>query len=273
MLKNIPSLLLACLALALGGCSSAKGPSSDSAATQTPTGGSAPTGGSSASGSNPGSVSSKVEQAGAVQYKAYRLAGAPSYKGIVLFGSGNNENDPSTGSLDGALENNAANELAKLGYVAAVVAYRDEAPVKSDSDWNSNCEMLATDMSNVANAIISNVGGGLSRNKVITGGVSYASYALLTNITASNTLADTRGVLATCGSTQDLDPKIPIFNVNCSGNPDGDFNGQALIDKIPNAKVKADSGYFTDPACNSHCGGDTNAWTAKIVERVQQWLP
>jgi len=211
-----------------------------------------------------------MEQVGAVSYKLYLGAGR---KGIVLFGSGNDETNPATGSLDDPLENNVANELAKLGYVAAIVAYRDEDPVKVDEDWNRNCEMLATDMSQVADHIISTIGGGLSRSRVLTGGVSYTSYALLTNIGGSNTLADTRGVLATCGATQDLDPKIPIYSLNCSPNPEGDFNGQTLIDKIANPKVKADSGFFADTSCNSHCGGNTSAWTAKLIERVQLWLP
>ncbi len=269
-MRKIAPFLFASMILASGtGCSGGKGTSSNN---ETPTTQAPASSTGTPSGTGTGGVTTRLEQVGGVQYKLY-VPNSSAPKGIILMGSGNNENDPITGSLNGPLENNLANEVAKLGYVAAVVAYRDENPVKTDADWNNNCEMLATDMSNVANAIIANLGGGLTRGKVITGGVSYASYALLTNITASNTLADTRGVLATCGSTQDLDPKVAIFNVNCSGNPEGDYNGQALIDRIPNAKIKADSGYFTDASCNSHCGGDTNTWTAKLVERVQQWLP
>ena len=225
-----------------------------------------------------GSVVNRMEQAGDVAYKLYlqEPANGGNRKGIVLFGSGNDDKDPKTGGLDGPLENSAANELAKLGYVAAVVAYRDQPAQNSDEGWNKNSEMLATDMSNVANAIIASQGGGLTRGRVVTGGVSYTSYALLTNISMDNSpLADTRGFMAACGSTGDLNPKIPIFSLNCSPNPDGDFNGPALIDKIPDAKVKADSGFFADTSCNSHCGGDTPppSWTTKFVERVQLWMP
>lgn len=227
-----------------------------------------------------GTVVSRVEQAGPVSYKIYLQdqANGTNRKGIVLLGSGNDENDPATGSLDGVLENNTANELAKLGYVAAIVAYRDEpALVAGDggASWNSNSEMLATDMSHVADAIISTYGNGLSRNRVLTGGVSYASYALLTNTAENNTpLADTRGVLATCGATDDsTNLQLPVYSLNCSGNPEGGLNGQTLINKIADPNVQADSGYFTDGACNTHCGGDTSTWTAKLVERVQLWLP
>lgn len=258
------------LALAVGCSNSGKPPESPSEANSAPAQDNPPI----PSGTT-GGVANRTEQTGDVAYKIYlqENANGANRKGIVLFGSGNTEDDPTTGSLDGALENNAASELAKLGYVAAVVAYRDEPAVKVDEDWNRNCEMLATDMSQVADRIIATVGGGLNRGRVVTGGVSYASYALLTNISGSNTLADTRGVLATCGATQDLNPKIPIYSLNCSPNPEGDFNGQALIDKIPNSKIKSDSGFFADTTCNSHCGGNTNAWTAKLIERVQLWMP
>src|SRR5262249_27035068 len=198
-----------------------------------------------------GAVVNKVEQAGGVSYKIYLQpnANGTNRKGLILLGSGNNENDPSTGSLDGGLENNVANEAAKLGYVAAMVAYREGPPLVSNNDasWNSNAQMLATDMSQVADAIIASYGGGLSRSRVLTGGVSYTSYALLSNIAEDTTpLADTRGLLAACGATGEWEAqnlKIPIFMVNCSGNPEGDFNGQALIDKITNAQLKADSGF------------------------------
>lgn len=229
-----------------------------------------------------GEVTQRVEKSGALSYKIYLQseANGANRKGLILFGSGNDENDPGTGSLDGALENNAAKELAKLGYVAAIVAYRDQPPLVSNdggASWNRNSEMLAADLSQVADTIIANYGGGLSRSRVLTGGLSYASYSLLTNISMNNTpLADTRGLLATCGATGDFEAKnlkIPIFSLNCSGNPEGDFNGQALIDRISDPKLKADSGFFTDASCTAHCGGATEAWTAKLLERTRLWLP
>lgn len=229
-----------------------------------------------------GTVVNRLEQAGEVTYKLYLQteANAGTRKGIVLLGAGNDENNPSTGSLEGGLENLTALELAKRGYVTAVVAYRDQpALVENDNgdSWNSNTAMLATDMSNVANDIITKVGGGLSRDRVLTGGVSYTSYALLTNIAMNDTpLADTRGVLAACGATGEFDAqnfKLPIFSVNCAGNPEGDFNGAALHDKITDQAIKADSGFFTDNSCNSHCGGSVDVWSEKLVERTLTWLP
>jgi len=235
---------------------------------------------SNSNSGNDASVVNRLEQAGTVSYKIYLQSDAngSNRKGLILFGSGNDENDPSTGSLDDGLENLTANELAKLGYVVAIVAYRDEpALVAGDggASWNSNSAMLATDMSNVADAIIAKYGNGLTRSKVLTGGVSYASYALLTNTGENNTpLADTRGVLATCGATDDSSNlQLPVYTINCSGNPEGGLNGKPLVDMISDAGVKADSGYFTDASCNSHCGGDQSEWSAKIVSQVQVWLP
>ncbi|MEZ0373765.1 MAG: hypothetical protein ACAI44_32035 [Candidatus Sericytochromatia bacterium] len=213
-------------------------------------------------------------------YKLFVRPEAKGLKGLILLGSGNDESDPGTGSLDGVLENAVAAALAKLGYGAAIVAYRDQPAVDfkdGGTSWNRNTGMLTADMSAVADTIIAAQGGGLNRSRVLTGGVSYTSYALLTNIAMNDSpLADTRGVLAACGATGDYEAKnfrVPVFSLNCAGNPEGDFSGQALYDRITNAKLKADSGFFVDPACNSHCGGDNGTWTSKLVERAQLWLP
>lgn len=275
-------MVIANLLVLLAGCSSSnKGPDTEgSAGTDNST--SSTSSSSNSNNANSGDIANRIEKTGALSYKLYLQseAKASNRKGLILLGSGNDENDPTTGSLDGALENNLANELAKLGYVAAIVAYRDQPPLVPNDDgasWNRNSEMLAGDMSQVADAVITSVGGGLNRGRVLTGGVSYTSYSLLTNISLNTTpLADTRGLLAICGATGDFEAKnfkIPIFNLNCSGNPEGDFNGKALIDKISDPKLKADSGFFTDPDCNSHCGGAINTWTSKLVERTQLWLP
>lgn len=277
---NLKSLFIPLLALSLiTGCGSADstldtGDTGTTAPNQTST----PSSGSSSQGN--GAVVNRVEKAGLVSYKIYlqEKANGSNRKGLILLGAGNDENDPSTGSLEGGLENNTANELAKLGYVAVIVGYRDQpALVAGDggASWNSNSAMLATDMSQVADAIIATYGNGLTRNRVLTGGVSYTSYALLTNTGENNTpLSDTRGVLAVCGATDDsANLQLPVYSLNCSGNPEGGLNGQALIDKIADLEVKADSGFFTDNSCNTHCGGDTNTWTAKLVEQVQLWLP
>jgi hypothetical protein len=237
---------------------------------------------SASPGNQPGAVTPKTERAGEVSYRLFAKpeAVAANRKGLVLIGAGNNESDPSTGSLDGGLENAFAQQLAQQGYVAAIVAYRDQPPVNfqdGGESWNRNTAMLATDMSNVANAVIASQGGGLTRARVLTGGVSYTSYALLTNIAMNDSpLADTKGVLAACGSTGDFEAKnfkVPVFSLVCSGNPEGDFSGQALIDRITNPQIKAESGAFVDAACNSHCGGSNETWSAKLLERTKIWLP
>jgi hypothetical protein len=276
---NFKSLLLSLFSLTLiAGCS---GGNQGSTSTTDTGPGTAQQGGGSVpaapDASKPGStaVVNRVEQVGTLSYKLYLQdqANGSNRKGIVLLGSGNDEGNPSTGSLDGGLENTTANELAKLGYVAAIVAYQGHSPNVNDTVWNANSVKLAADMNTVANAIIAKYANGLSRNRIVTGGVSYASFMLLTNIGMNDSsLADTRGVLATCGSTQDVNPRIPLFNLNCNTNDDGTYYGKDLIDRIP-ANVQADSGYFTDNACSTHCGGDPALWTSKLVERVQLWLP
>lgn len=267
--------LAACLILSLAACSSGnKAPDDSGSPGVNNDPNPAP-----AAPAAPGAVVNRVEKAGTVSYKIYLQpeGNAGNRKGLILLGAGNDENDPTTGSLDGALENNLANELAKLGYVAAVVAYRDQPPLVANDNgasWNSNSEMLAADMSQVADAIIASVGGGLTRNRTITGGVSYTSFSLLTNITLDKTpLADTRGFLAACGATGDQGFKIPLFALNCKGNNEGDFHGQALIDRIGDAKIKADSGFLIDQTCDTHCGGTPEAWTPILIERVKLWLP
>ncbi len=267
---NYKNLLLSLFTVTLiAGCSAADSGTSETGTT--PSTGNSTT---SPEANKQGNVVSRLEQAGALTYKVYlqEQPNGANRKGIVLLGSGNDESNPSTGSLEGGLENNTANELAKLGYVTAIVAYQGHKPNVNDAVWNENSVKLGTDMSAVADAIIAKYGNGLSRSKVITGGVSYTAFMLLTNISYDNSLADTRGVLSTCGSTGDVTPKVPIFSLNCQTNDDGNYYGKDLIDRIPGG-VQGASGYYTDQSCSTHCGGDTATWTAKLVERVQFWLP
>lgn len=274
---NFKSLFIPLLALTLiTGCGSADAPDSSGATTAPDT---------TKSGDV---IATRPEQVDTVPYRLFlqEQANGSNRKGIVLLGAGNDETLPKgipAGSLDGVLENSVANELVKLGYVAAIVSYREAPPINSDADWNRNSELMAEDFSKVAEEIIAKVGGGLSRDRVVTGGVSYTSYMLLTNIGSSKTLADTRGFLAACGATGDLTPQIPVYSLNCSPNPEGNYNGKALFDRITDAainpnvgtnpKIQTDSGYFADASCDTHCGGDTKLWTTKLVEQVQLWLP
>jgi len=221
-------------------------------------------------------------------YYAQKDATASNRKGIVLFGDGNNESNPTKGSISGAYQNALASKLATLGYIAGIVGYRDQPYVGNGwENWNSNTEMLAADMNTVANALITEFGSGLTRAKVVTGGFSYTSYALLTSIAATDTLKGTRGFLASCGSTYGDGAgsfRIPIFSLFCGG-PNGtlrpenssasDAEGPELYEKIK-ASLKSDSGFYTDTGCSTHCGGakvSPTTWTDQIVARVQLWLP
>jgi hypothetical protein len=46
-----------------------------------------------------------------------------------------------------------------------------------------------------------------------------------------------------------------------------------LINEITNVTIKANSGFFEDNSCTTHCGGDINTWSAKMVDRVKFWIP
>lgn len=239
----------------------------------------------------PFSYNTRIEQTPqGVKYKIYLKEQTMRnvWKGIVLFAGGNNEFDPVEGPLNGGLENKLADALSKAGYIAAIVAYRDQPPLTSNwSNFSSNADMMATDLSNVANTIlgkyknqnVSYVVGGtpnLSRSRVIVCGFSYGSFALLTDIAYYNTLADIKGLLAPCGSTgvdQASKFKIPIYSLGCTTNYEGDLNGKALIDAITNPTIKQNSSYFSDPNCNLHCGGNLDTWTNLLLAQVKKWLP
>ncbi len=274
-----PSIFVALLTLALlSGCSGGGGKSSSTTDTNATTTGN--TNGAGTTPAQPGAVANKLEQVGNVQYKTYSQSGVPP-KGIVLLGSGGNDSDPKTGQLE--LPWDLANELAKLGYVAAIVAYQDQPPVGPNYvNWDSNCQMLATDFSEVANDALKKYAPNLSLSKVVVGGMSYTTFCLLTNIAMSDTLADTKGVLAACGGTSKTNAqnfKVPIYSIHCPGTLDSDpahnnYNGKDLFDAI-NPNVKDASGFYTDNACTEHCnaGGDMTQWTAKAIDQIQLWLP
>src|SRR5215471_21612930 len=126
-LKNFTAVGIVMLALV--GCGEGTSTSSSTSSPSSPTNNTGNTSPSTTNNSAPGTVVSRIEKSGAIDYKIYLQpdANGSNRKGIVLLGSGNNEvalEGPSVGSLDGGLENNTANELAKQGYVVAIVAYR-----------------------------------------------------------------------------------------------------------------------------------------------------
>jgi hypothetical protein len=209
-----------------------------------------------------------TETVNGITYKLYKPASG-AYKGIVVMGSGNNENNPTEGGLDGAAENDFCKKASENGYLAAIVKYRKTPGV---ADWNASAVMLNQDYKTCIEGIATKYS--VDKAKSVVGGFSYASYLLLTANSIDNSLTFCKGILAACGATSTWSAqnfKIPIYAINCSGNNEGDFNGLALYSQIPNnSPIKAKSGGVTDNSCNSHCGGN---WTNLMITRLQYWLP
>jgi hypothetical protein len=220
-----------------------------------------------------GKVSNKVETSNGITYKVYAKSGQTNYKGILVMGSGNDENNPAAGSLDGAAENDLCKKAAENDYIAAVVQYRKGVPNNSDEAWNKNAQMIGQDFDNCITALSSKYG--VDKNRSVVGGYSYASFMLYTvNSTYYQFLTHCKGILAACGSTGEYDAKnfqIPIFAINCAGGNEGDFSGIDLYNQIPaSSPVKSKSEGVTDNSCDTHCGG---SWTDKMYNKLTQWLP
>ncbi len=215
--------------------------------------------------------------------KPQEPANSTNRKGLIVLAEGNNEQNVSLGDVNGAFLNDLAKQLATQGYIAAIVAYRPQPALAANySNWQSNCEMLATDLDNAASGIINKYG--TTRSNLIFGGLSYGSYALLSANGTSNILSGAKGVLATCGATgtwQAGNFKIPIYNLACNnGNGKGfesdgqyNFQGGDLINAINNTTVKNASSYLIDNSCNTHCGGNQNSWVQLLVAKVKAWIP
>ncbi|MDP9041083.1 MAG: hypothetical protein M3N30_03815 [Bacteroidota bacterium] len=216
-----------------------------------------------------GSMAERTETSNGITYRLFIVEGQASYKGIVVMGSGNDENNPSSGSLNGAHETEFCEKAASNGYIGAIVQYRKTPGV---ADWNASAQMIAADYDLCIQALSSLYHTDKSRS--VVGGFSYASFMLLTDISIDNTLSYTKGLLAPCGATGLWDAQhfvIPIFSIACSGHNEGDFSGKELYDQIPaNSPVKSNSGGTTDNSCNTHCGGN---WTNPMYNTLVQWLP
>lgn len=213
-------------------------------------------------------VNQTIQNNNGIKYKLYiHIAGIP-LKGILVMGSGNNESNPTPGSLDGAPENELCQKAAANGYAAAIVQYRKGPGI---ADWDKSAKMMGQDYDQCIRAISSEYG--IDKDKSVVGGYSYASYMLLTTIAIDNTLSYCKGLLAACGSTDAWKAqnfKIPVYAISCSGNNEGDFNGRALFDQIPaNSPIKAKSDGFTDNTCTTHCGGE---WVDLLYNKMTIWL-
>ena len=218
---------------------------------------------------NEESNGTRTETTNGITYKVFPGNGG-AYKGILVMGSGNDENHPSKGSLDGSMENTLCQKAAANGYLADIVQYR-ETP--GNADWNSSAQMIGDDYAKCIAALAEKYHA--DKSKAVVGGVSYATFMLYTNVSYYNSLTFCKGVLGACGAISYAGSlKVPIFAINCSGNNEGNYNGQALYDQIPaNSPVKAKSAGYTDNSCNTHCGGDTQAWVNRMYERLTLWLP
>lgn len=80
------------------------------------------------------------------------------------------------------------------------------------------------------------------------------------------------GVEVTCPNL----PNLVVLGISAKANI-RQKNKQGLCEcsgevlRCPEAQ--ADSGFFTGPACISHCGGELSTWAGKLIERTQLWLP
>lgn len=209
-----------------------------------------------------------TETANGITYKLFTAKDARTFKGILVMGSGNDEDNPSEGSLDGAAETEICKKAAANGYAAAIVKYRK---TPGTANWNNSASMIGEDYDKCIVAIAGKYS--LDKNKSVVGGYSYASFMLLTNSAYYNSLPYCKGILAACGATgADQASKLhnPIFSISCSGNNEGNFSGKALYDQIPTSlPIKGKSEGVTDNSCSTHCGG---SWTDKMYAKMVSWL-
>ncbi|MBZ4189855.1 hypothetical protein [Niabella beijingensis] len=221
----------------------------------------------------PGNIERSTQTGNGISYRVYVQKDRTAYKGILVMGSGNDENNPSPGSMEGGPENALCQKAAENGYVAAIVQYR-KGP--GTADWNKSAEMMGQDYDNCIRALAASYG--IDKNKSVVGGYSYATFVLYTTIAYYNNLSYCKGLLGACGGT-DRDKiskfKIPVFAINCAGNNEGDnvnsFYGKPLYDQIPDhSPVKPRSGGVTDGTCNTHCA---KAWTEELYNQLIRWAP
>ncbi|TKC08931.1 hypothetical protein [Pedobacter frigoris] len=217
-----------------------------------------------------GNIKQVVETVNGITYKIFTDLNTTNFKGILVVGSGNEENNPSEGAINGAAETALCEKAAANGYAAAIVKYQKPP---AGADWNSRAKLIGEDF----NRAIVGIAGkyGIDKSKSVVGGFSYSSNMLFTDISSNNmTLSYCKGLVAACGgggawNAQNF--KIPIYAINCSNsNQDGEYYGKGLYDQIPaNSAIKAKSEGVTDNNCNTHCGGD---WTDKMYNKMVYWL-
>lgn len=219
----------------------------------------------------PNELQTRIETINGITYKLFiNSSNQTMYrKGILVMGSGNNENAPIVGSLDGVNENNLCRMAAQNGYVAAIVQYTAGPGV---SNWNVSAEQLANDYDKCINAIATTYA--IPKTQTVIGGYSYAAFMLLTANAYFPILNYCKGVLAPCSTTSTATAanfKIPIYNICCAGGNEifgENVNGTTLYNAI-NLTVKMKSECVIDNSCNSHCGGN---WTNQLYNKMIGWF-
>lgn len=213
-------------------------------------------------------VVQKTETSGGITYRLFTKEDETDFRGILVTGSGNDENNPAPGALNGAAETDLCQTAAKNGYVAAIVQYRK---TEGNANWNASAKAIGEDYDKCIVALSAKFN--IDKTRSVVAGFSYSSFMLLTDIALNNTLSYSKGLLAACGGADSWKAqnfKIPVFSINCSGNNEGDYNGIALYNQIPdNSPIKVRSGGVTDESCNGHCGGN---WTRQMYDKLNEWL-
>lgn len=192
-------------------------------------------------------------------------------KGIVILGSGNNPENPTSGNINEQYLIDLSKSLATKGFVCAIVQYRDQPFVGNNfENFNANTLMLVEDFNNVGNALIAELS--LSRNKLIFGGSSYSANCLVSQNAWGNSITDVKGIIAIMGSSA-LDTaqnqKTPVLAFACNGEPFGTNYGSTLVQNMTNATVKNKSFGLTDNSCSGHA--TSNQWIQIITEKVLAW--
>jgi hypothetical protein len=195
-----------------------------------------------------------------------------SIKGIVLLGSGNNAQDPTEGNITDGYLVSMAQEYAKLGFITAIVAYRDQPNVGPNFiNFNSNAEMLITDFNNVGNALRTEFN--IPRNKLVFGGVSYTANVLISKNAYGANAQDIKGIVAIMGSCAEdaaKDQKLPILAYACKDEPFGTHYGNILTNAITNTTIKSKSFGLTDSSCSGH--NTAVNWVADSAQKLNDWF-
>jgi len=213
-------------------------------------------------------IKQTVETTNGITYKIFTVNNQTTFKGILIVGSGNDEENPAEGSLDGGAETALCQKAAANGYAAAIVKYQKPP---AGSDWNARAKLIGQDYHKCITAI--SVKYGIDKSMAVVAGFSYTSYMLFTDVSSNTTLSYIKGVLGACGGTGAWNAqnfKVPVFAINCSGNNEADYSGKGLYEQIPaDSPIKARSGGVTDNSCSTHCGGD---WTNQMYTKMAAWL-